>query len=675
MMRRGRYCLRRAAGPVYKREAVTLERIPVRHPLRLVLTSLLLASIAVVRGAEARPLEVPTFAVDPGEDVSDLHVAAGTDGTIVFLWHRAGSVYAQHTTQAGTALGAPVVIGSGSLARIAADTRGGFVAAFTRVVGPTQHLFGRRLDAAGQPLGTELTVDVDPDSVALPQVLGLSTGFAFVWQQGAQAWARMYDPDGVVLGAPFVVGDNGYLFPLAATRLADGGFVVVWHDPSVHNFLGRSFDADGTPRSGALYLGSYPLDIASIAASPAGGFAAVGVFGTSAVRVARFTNQVALIDTRDIESLPDSDRIRATIAGDAAGNWNVVWAGRRFSGVQLVGYLPPRARPLAPDTTPLEPSFALSDRPTAEIATALLPSGSFVNAWTSDDAPGVPRGYANVVSLCTASVHVCGDGVLDPRCEECDAGVANNDTAPDTCRTTCVLPSCGDGTVDTGEACDGGGASPCAGCDATCQPTAGLACGDGILVAGCADQCDDGNAVAGDGCAPTCTLERVPGGGTAKTDCVTEWMVVNPTNVPLVDGRGAINRKQRCVDDDPRCDFDGGTPGSCTFRVRVCANNTDVAGCTRPLRLASWMLTKPSITQAAGHPALAQVRAAFASVAAAIVGPTDGDVCSTTVEVVVPMKGTSAPFHPGKLTIKASAFTPTGARDDDGLKLACVPAS
>ena len=646
-----------------------------RHSRCLALTSLLLASLALARPAGARPLEVPTFAVDAGQDVSDLHVAAATDGTLVFLWYRGGSVYAQHYTQSGTATGAPVVVGAGSLVRIAADTRGGFVAAFTRVVSGTRHLFGRRLDADGQPVGSELTVESGTASVALPHVIGLSTGFAFVWQQGEQAWARMFDPDGVVLGAPFVVGDNGGGFPLAATRLADGGFVVVWHDPSVHNFLGRSFDADGTPRSGGVFLGSAPLNIAAIAATPGGGFAAVGLNGTSTIQVDRFTNQLALVDAHVVETLPDSDRPAATIAADPAGNLHVLWAGRRVDGTELVGYLPPRARPLAADATPLEPSFALSDLPAAEIATALLPSGSFVNAWTSDDAPGAPRGYANVVSLCTPDIHVCGDGVLEPRCEECDAGAGNNDTTPDACRTTCVVASCGDGTVDSGETCDGGGASPCAGCDATCQPTVGLACGDGILVAGCADQCDDGNAIAGDGCAATCRLERVPGGGSVKTDCAAEWLVVNPTNVPLYDSRGGINRKQRCVDDDPQCDFDGGTPGSCTFHVQVCANDTDLAGCTRPPRLASWTLTKPSITQAAKQPALAQARAAFASVAAAIVGPTADDVCSATVAVVVPMKGTSAPFHPGKLTLKASAFTPTGTRDNDGLKLACVPSS
>src|SRR5690606_3250313 len=97
-------------------------------------------------------------------------------------------------------------------------------------------------------------------------------------------------------------------------------------------------------------------------------------------------------------------------------------------------------------------------------------------------APGDGRGHAAVVSLCTPDVHTCGDGVLDPRCEECDAGAANDDGAPDACRTTCRLPSCGDAVVDAGEVCDDGDPSPCDGCDAACQPVAGLVCGDGIVV-------------------------------------------------------------------------------------------------------------------------------------------------------------------------------------------------
>lgn len=44
----------------------------------------------------------------------------------------------------------------------------------------------------------------------------------------------------------------------------------------------------------------------------------------------------------------------------------------------------------------------------------------------------------------------CGDYAVQGA-EECDGGDLNSDTAPDSCRTDCTLPRCGDGVQDTGE--------------------------------------------------------------------------------------------------------------------------------------------------------------------------------------------------------------------------------
>src|SRR5262249_24904053 len=139
----------------------------------------------------------------------------------------------------------------------------------------------------------------------------------------------------------------------------------------------------------------------------------------------------------------------------------------------------------------------------------------------------------------------------------------------------------------------------------------GLGCGDGIAVPECGEQCDDGNAVVGDGCTSACRVEPIYGGGSSTTDCFSEWVVDNPSNLPLLDAHGAFSVNQRCVDDDPICDFDGGTPGSCTFHARVCANNTTLVGCRPEDRLASWTLVKPSAQDATHSAAAASVRAAF----------------------------------------------------------------
>src|SRR5207244_10576313 len=43
----------------------------------------------------------------------------------------------------------------------------------------------------------------------------------------------------------------------------------------------------------------------------------------------------------------------------------------------------------------------------------------------------------------------------------------------------------------------------------------------------------------------------VEGGGAARTDCLAEWLVVNPTNTPFRDKRGRVNGVQSCPDGDP----------------------------------------------------------------------------------------------------------------------------
>jgi cysteine-rich repeat protein len=646
----------------------------VRDPLRLCLTIVVLAMLGTDAGA--RPFEVATFPLDPGVEVAGPRVAVGTDGTMVFVWEAGGSLWSQHFSQAGASLAPPTMLAVGAHQRVAADTRGGYVVAFTRASAGRQRLYGLRLDAAGQPVGAELAVDQSAtDDAVLPEVLGVPAGSAFVWQQGQHCWLRRYDPDGTPLGDALLVGDNGGGHPLAATVLDDGGITVVWHDPSVHTFLGRTFDADGSLRAGPSFLPSVSLDVQAIAATADGGFVAAGVVLFSTLRLVQFDAAFQVVRQRDVEVLPTGDSPVAALARDGAGRWLVVFATAHHDAghTQLLGHLAPRARPLAADLTPLEPSFALAALAVPAVTTALLPSGSFVNAWASTGAPGSARGYAHVVSLCTPDVHTCGDGVLDPRCEECDAGAANDDATPDACRTSCLVPGCGDGTADAGEACDDGTASPCDGCDVACQPVAGLACGDGVLVAGCGQQCDDGNATAGDGCAPTCALERVPGGGSPASDCLAEWIVENPTNVPLLDGRGRIRRTQRCVDDDPACDVDGGVPGGCTFRVRVCSGNTDVAGCTPPPSLTGWELTKPSSKQAARRPELAAVRTAFAGIPAAVTGVVAADLCSAAVDVVVPLRGSAPAYGTGSVTLGATATAPPARRDQDGLKLICLP--
>src|SRR5262245_33426165 len=72
-------------------------------------------------------------------------------------------------------------------------------------------------------------------------------------------------------------------------------------------------------------------------------------------------------------------------------------------------------------------------------------------------------------------------------------------------RDVCLLPSCGDGTVDLGEVCDDGNHLDGDGCRFDCLDP----CGDGVLDPD--EACDDGNQLDGDGCNADCTSSETCG--------------------------------------------------------------------------------------------------------------------------------------------------------------------
>ncbi|MFH1054999.1 MAG: DUF4215 domain-containing protein [Candidatus Altiarchaeota archaeon] len=112
-----------------------------------------------------------------------------------------------------------------------------------------------------------------------------------------------------------------------------------------------------------------------------------------------------------------------------------------------------------------------------------------------------PYGSLSCKSDCkfksTCHYSLCGDGAKEGA-EECDNGQMNSDSAPDACRTDCVLPSCGDYAIDSGEECDddyhNSDEIPNA-CRKDCRRAH---CGDGVLDD--FEECDVGNANANDGC-------------------------------------------------------------------------------------------------------------------------------------------------------------------------------
>lgn len=125
----------------------------------------------------------------------------------------------------------------------------------------------------------------------------------------------------------------------------------------------------------------------------------------------------------------------------------------------------------------------------------------------SSDATPVAVSSASSIETAVAGIAYCGNGVTEPG-EACDAGAGNSDIQPNACRTNCALPRCGDFVVDEqyGEYCDQGTANSDSQpdtCRTNCQPPL---CGDGVRDS--AEQCDDGNIIAGDGCSELCQQEQ-----------------------------------------------------------------------------------------------------------------------------------------------------------------------
>ena len=108
-------------------------------------------------------------------------------------------------------------------------------------------------------------------------------------------------------------------------------------------------------------------------------------------------------------------------------------------------------------------------------------------------------------------IPMCGDGVLDIG-EACDNGANNSDVKPNGCRTDCRRAYCGDGVIDTGEQCDDGSTNSNTSPN-TCRKNCTLPfCGDGVVDNGSHhntgavfnEACDDGNQDDSDGCTTKC---------------------------------------------------------------------------------------------------------------------------------------------------------------------------
>lgn len=139
-------------------------------------------------------------------------------------------------------------------------------------------IYGRRFDAAGQPLGAPFQVSTVSNYQYDPKVIGLDGGgFFVVWAykearpaSGTTGWenhlgklyGRMFDRNGAPLGADIRISEDfGESDAAKIVQLAGGRFLVTWNNetsnypnPLVVGKRGQLFDASGTPLGAPLSL-------------------------------------------------------------------------------------------------------------------------------------------------------------------------------------------------------------------------------------------------------------------------------------------------------------------------------------------------------------------------------------------------------------------------------------
>jgi cysteine-rich repeat protein len=147
----------------------------------------------------------------------------------------------------------------------------------------------------------------------------------------------------------------------------------------------------------------------------------------------------------------------------------------------------------------------------------------------------------------------------------CSNGDHNNDS-PDAGGVVIDAPTgvCGDGVVDGNEQCDDGNAVTGDGCSASCMTELISKCGNGQLDG--SEQCDDGNAASGDGCSADCSVE-------SGYDCTGSPSTC--TAIPPSCGDGMVNGTEEC-DDGNTADGDGCTAACQIETGFTCAGVTSV---------------------------------------------------------------------------------------------------
>lgn len=255
--------------------------------------------------------------------------------------------------------------GSGQAAAVAAAEDGGFLAVW-QGEGDAElpSVQARRFDAAGDPVGDQLRMDAID---AMPHGVSVATGaggrFLVAWSgasagddvDGMSIQARLLDPSGLPLAAPFQVNTYTTGPQSAAAVSTDGGtgFVVAWaseggdgSDTDGASIQARRIDADGVP-AGPQFQVNVTTTGTQYAPSVAGGTGGGFVVSwreesydagyRTAVRARRFDSSGSGADPElTVGEVMSAAPQYAASAADGLGGFVVVWTGS--DGLEAVPY-------------------------------------------------------------------------------------------------------------------------------------------------------------------------------------------------------------------------------------------------------------------------------------------------------------------------------------------------
>ncbi len=229
------------------------------------LSAVMVSAFFCAAQADAQPVpRGPEFQVSTytmGNQLAPVAAANGTGFVVAWKSYQNGpapTLFARRFDLSGITLTGEIPVNtntSGQSDAAIASSATGFVVVWTGSDGDSYGVFGRRFDAAGNPLGPEFQANTyTTGGQALPDVAMDATGFVMVWQGGAgvgaNVFARRYDVAGNTVAGPLVVSSFTNIDQGRPAVVMDGAgaFVVVWQadvDADGLGILGKRFDSNG----------------------------------------------------------------------------------------------------------------------------------------------------------------------------------------------------------------------------------------------------------------------------------------------------------------------------------------------------------------------------------------------------------------------------------------------